>query len=147
MTSRSLHLGTIQAPKRLTFICKSGDSTLKTLPTFLTLSVLAFATFAQPDPVAAQPKGCPPGLAKKNPPCVPPGQAKKRGSQDEWLYDRSDHAVDRDNLIFLDDYWRYDLPRLPSNQRYAVLDNRIVVIDRESYQILQLIKVFTALTR
>lgn len=23
--------------------------------------------------------GCPPGLAKKNPPCVPPGQAKKLG--------------------------------------------------------------------
>ena len=120
---------------------------MKTLPTFLTLPVLAFAALAQPDPVVAQPKGCPPGLAKKNPPCVPPGQAKKRGSLDEWLYDRSGAAVDRDDLIFLDDYWRYDLPRLPSTQRYAVLDNRIVVIDRESYQILQLIKIFTALTR
>jgi len=120
---------------------------LKNLPTLLTLSVLAFVALAHPDPVVAQPKGCPPGLAKKNPPCVPPGQAKKRGSPDDWLYDRSGAVVDRDDLIFLDDYWRYDLPRLPSNQRYAVLDNRIVVIDRESYQILQLIKVFTALTR
>ena len=118
---------------------------MKNLPPFLTLSVLAFAAFAQPDMVVAQPNGCPPGLAKKNPPCVPPGQAKKGGSPNEWLYDRSG-TVNRDDLIFLDNYWRYDLPRLPSNQRYAVVDNRIVVIDRESYQILQLIKVFTALT-
>ena len=28
-------------------------------------------------PVQQQAAGCPPGLAKKNPPCIPPGQAKK----------------------------------------------------------------------
>ena len=28
--------------------------------------------------------GCPPGLAKKNPPCVPPGQARQRGDWDRY---------------------------------------------------------------
>lgn len=53
--------------------------------------------------------------------------------------------IDRGDLIFLDDYVRYDLPPLPYGQRYAVVADRIVVIDPESYQILQLIRAFTAL--
>lgn len=28
--------------------------------------------------------GCPPGLARKNPPCVPPGQARQRGDWDRY---------------------------------------------------------------
>jgi hypothetical protein len=72
---------------------------------------------------------CPPGLAKKDPPCVPPGQAR--------------HAA---NLVYLDDYARYSLPALPSYQRYAVVDDQIVVIDRDTYEVLQFIRAFAALT-
>ncbi len=79
---------------------------------------------------------CPPGLAKKDPPCIPPGQARKGARI---------HVAERDALYFLDDYPRYDLPGLPDGQRYAVVDDRIVVIDAESYEILQLIRVFRAL--
>ena len=33
--------------------------------------------YGESGPVGYGAGGCPPGLAKKNPPCVPPGQAKK----------------------------------------------------------------------
>ena len=46
--------------------------------------------------------GCPPGLAKKNPPCVPPGQAKQRG---DW--DRYDDRYSR----YRSDWWGYDYGR------------------------------------
>jgi len=48
-------------------------------------------------PVGYGAGGCPPGLAKKNPPCVPPGQAKKlygvgqrlpRGAYSPYAYSR-----------------------------------------------------------
>ena len=119
---------------------------MKILPSLLAVSLLAVASLAHPDAAFADSKGCPPGLAKKNPPCVPPGQANKGVTTEQWLNrDRIGDVVDRDDLIFLDDYLRYDLPPLPYGQRYAVIDDRIVVIDPESYQILQLIRVFTAL--
>jgi hypothetical protein len=94
----------------------------------------------------AKSKACPPGLAKKNPPCVPPGLARKTVTTDPWRdRHRIGEVVGRDDLAFLDDYQLYDLPRLPFGQRYAVVDGRIVVIDSDSYRILQLIRIFTAL--
>ena len=30
-------------------------------------------------------QNCPPGLAKKNPPCVPPGQARQGVTAEEWM--------------------------------------------------------------
>lgn len=45
-------------------------------------------------------QGCPPGLAKKNPPCVPPGQAKKIYRGDDGHHDTrhndDDHHHDAD---------------------------------------------------
>jgi hypothetical protein len=120
------------------------NTAMRILPNIVVLAILALGSLAEPSAAVAQPKGCPPGLAKKNPPCVPPGQAKKGVAPNQWL--NQDRRGDRGDLIFLDDYSHYNLPRLPYDQRYAVVDNRIVVIDRESYEILQLIRVFRALT-
>ena len=53
--------------------------------------------------------------------------------------------VQSSDLVYLDDVALYDLQELPYGQRYAVVDERIVVIDPESYRILQLIRIFTAL--
>lgn len=47
---------------------------------------------------------CPPGLAKKNPPCVPPGQAK----QDRQIRYREGDRI-RDGYVLLRDPYRYDL--------------------------------------
>lgn len=112
----------------------------------LAVAFLAVAGMADAPPLFADTRPCPPGLAKKNPPCVPPGQAKKRVTSDEWRdRDRVGQIIDRDDLIYLDDYRRYDLRRLPADQRYAIVDGRIVVIDRDSFRILQLIRLLTAL--
>jgi Ni/Co efflux regulator RcnB len=43
---------------------------------------------------------CPPGLAKKNPPCVPPGQARAQ-------YDVGDRITD--DWIVVRDPWRYGI--------------------------------------
>jgi hypothetical protein len=115
---------------------------MKPIVMLLTLGLMAALPILHPAAGAAF--ACPPGLAKKDPPCVPPGQARRAGGDDG--NGRHGHGLDRDNLYFLDDYPRYDLPALPYGQRYAVVDNQIVVIDAESYEVLQLIRLFTALT-
>ncbi|MFZ3583585.1 hypothetical protein ACOI1H_15640 [Loktanella sp. DJP18] len=165
---------------------------------------------------------CPPGLAKKDPPCVPPGLARQGVAFDEWAsydpealrgllderfvdipqtdapvpldltqdriedlfgldpapegyryaiidgrpvqlnaadYDRlltlnslatrptladgtaivPDEALTQDQLIA-----RYGLPALADGQNYAVLDNRIIALPDQSYDLLQLIRILGA---
>lgn len=119
---------------------------MKLAPSLLAIALMASLPVMTSSVVFADSKGCSPGLAKKNPPCVPPGQAKKGVTTDQWVNgDRTGDVIDRGDLIYLDDFVRYELPPLPDGQRYAVVDNRIVVIEAESYRILQLIRVFTAL--
>lgn len=119
---------------------------MKFAPSLLTVALMAFAPVITAGAVSADTKGCPPGLAKKNPPCVPPGQAKKGITTDQWLNrDRTGDVVQSSDLVYLDDFAIYDLPALPYGQRYAVVDDRIVVIDPQSYKILQLIRIFTVL--
>ena len=111
-------------------------------------AMAALAIAGLPTAAAANPHGCPPGLAKKNPPCVPPGQARKGSSNDDWDdEDHDGHYVDRNRIVYLDNYPLYHLPPLPRGSRYAVVNGNIVVIDEKSYRILQWIRVFTALTR
>ena len=75
-------------------------------------------------PAAAGPKGCPPGLAKKTPACVPPGQAKKGVTAEEWATrDRSD-----------DDDDRYDVGDRVDRDRYVILsEGDRVIFDGEEY--------------
>jgi hypothetical protein len=83
---------------------------------------------------------CPPGLAKKSPACVPPGQAKKyhRGPR---IGDRvSDYHY---HLIRYPD--RYDLPPLRRGERYYVIDGQILRVDQDTYKILDFIRATAAL--
>lgn len=115
-------------------------------PPIILAALTALALAAQPIATFANPQGCPPGLAKKNPPCVPPGQAKKGVmTQDRSGRDLVGSTLDRDGIVYLDEYQRYQLPPLPPGSRYAVVDGNIVVIDAESYRVLQWIRLFTAL--
>ncbi len=69
---------------------------------------------------------CPPGLAKKAVPCVPPGQAKHR------IGDRFDY----DDYRRIDDYDRFDLPPIGGNEGYY-RDGRIVYrVDRTTRRVL-----------
>lgn len=106
--------------------------------TAMTLAALMFAPGLSAD---AQPAGCSPGLAKKNPPCVPPGQAKKGVTTEQWLTRHQvGERVDPDNVDWIDEFARYDLPPLSDGRRYATIDGTLVVLDPESYEILQLIR-------
>lgn len=117
--------------------------------------VAATAAFAAVPAVAKQ--NCPPGLAKKAVPCVPPGQAKKGlryddsdryedhddDRADRILRDRlrvGDLYVDRDGRIRVRDYDRYRLPRLDENEAYY-RDGRIVYrVDEETRRVIELIR-------
>ena len=76
---------------------------------------------------------CPPGLAKKKPPCVPPGQVGKSYRIGERYAE--------------DGYWdddyrrRYDLPRLPRGESYYRIGDSFLRVDDETRLILELIEV------
>jgi Ni/Co efflux regulator RcnB len=63
--------------------------------------------------------GCPPGLAKKNPPCVPPGQAKK-AIVGQALPPGAVFVVPQPVLA--------TLPPPPPGYRYAVVNNQVVLV-------------------
>lgn len=67
---------------------------------------------------------CPPGLAKKNPPCVPPGQAKK--------YGRGDHL---DHYVYIQNPGRYGL----NNGHYVTAGNYVYRIDENTREVLNLV--------
>ncbi|MDA5093260.1 hypothetical protein O2N63_04090 [Aliiroseovarius sp. KMU-50] len=70
--------------------------------------------------------GCPPGLAKKTPSCVPPGLAKPKVG---------DRLGDYDYIVF-DDYDRYQLDRRHSYYRVGELIYRA---DPNTFQVLEVI--------
>lgn len=101
----------------------------------LTALLVAAATLSPSDAIAKNAGHCPPGLAKKNPPCVPPGQAKKGFS-----------VGDR----FPDGYYRirepskYRLPGLGPNESYYRVGDTFFRVNRETREILQLIEALGA---
>ncbi|MBS0565295.1 MAG: excinuclease ABC subunit A [Proteobacteria bacterium] len=78
---------------------------------------------------------CPPGLAKKAVPCVPPGQAKKYYR----TWERGDYLDDGDYRPLLYPR-RYGLPPLPAGQRYVIVGNRIMVVSDDNYRILSILQ-------
>ncbi|MDX5383896.1 MAG: excinuclease ABC subunit A [Rhodobacterales bacterium] len=90
--------------------------------------VTGFAPAAQGiGPIHVAAGGCPPGLAKKNPACVPPGQAKQ-------AYRIGDPLPD--GFILIRTPSRYGLdPR----RTYYERNGYVIQIDRETGKILNLI--------
>ena len=75
-------------------------------------------------------RGCPPGLAKKNNGCLPPGQAKK--------YGRGDIIPDDVVLYPVDDELRVRLPRLPSGYIYRRVDGEVLVIAEAARKVIDI---------
>ncbi len=97
-------------------------------------------------------RNCPPGLAKKDPPCVPPGLAKQGVTYDEWVaYDADrlddiyleqrgeylDPYVDLDdnNLLLSSDQIAslYGLRPASLGNRYALIDGQPVLLTNKDY--------------
>lgn len=109
----------------------------------LTLAALSAAALAAPMAASAAPKGCPPGLAKQNAACMPPGQYKKigkhHGDRDHdaiqiHRYDRGERI--RDNYIVIRDPGRYQLdPR----RTYYNVDDYVYRVDPDTGAVLDII--------
>lgn len=74
---------------------------------------------------AAKAYDCPPGLAKKDPPCIPPGQVKKG--------DRIDDRFER-----LEDLW---LDRLGRDGNFYRLGDRVFDVDPDTQEIIEVLGV------
>ena len=121
----------------------------------LILLLTTMMAFSTAEPVLAGPKGCPPGLAKKSPACVPPGHAKKgKGDwDDDW---NDDHVVRREvvreryyindyDYVLLRDPGRYTLPPLRPGEAYYVANNQVYRVDNGTKQILDVLGVVSGL--
>lgn len=84
---------------------------------------------------------CPPGLAKKDPACVPPGQAKKRGGDGFVVGD----ILDLGTIHIINQPGLYGLGEPPLGNRYAVVDGRLVRIDSETGRLLSIIRLVDAI--
>ncbi|MDD9727437.1 hypothetical protein PVV74_18415 [Roseovarius sp. SK2] len=110
---------------------------------------------------------CPPGLAKKNPPCVPPGLARDGIGYDEWVsYDRDRYDriwIDRRDdwlgrgydvepdpgylLLRSDEIARlYGLDPAPRGQRYALIDGMPVLLGDDDYRSFMLVNQLAQVT-
>ncbi|WP_413855021.1 excinuclease ABC subunit A [Albidovulum sp.] len=88
---------------------------------------------------------CPPGLAKKSPACVPPGQAQKHRHETHERLRRGDSLHDHDHYHLIRHPDRYGLDPLRPGERYYVVDGRILRVDRETYEVLDVIRAVSAL--
>ena len=74
------------------------------------------------------PHGCPPGLANRNPPCVPPGQARRMFREGQALPASYRDFIGYQDLIGrLPADWRDDIPT--GDYRYVYRDNVVYVVD------------------
>ncbi|MBQ2263637.1 MAG: excinuclease ABC subunit A [Loktanella sp.] len=104
---------------------------------FLTAALIALSPLGQ-STAFAQPavSHCPPGLAKKNPPCVPPGQARTNyGIGDMYTGDR---------YLRGDEQILYGLPRLSPGESYYRIGDRFLRVDDDTRLILEFIDVLAA---
>ncbi|MEK6215725.1 MAG: hypothetical protein N2B03_00760 [Boseongicola sp.] len=92
-------------------------------------------------------KGCPPGLAKKNTPCVPPGLAKKGVTAGDWQAKRDRDDDDDDYYGIGDRLDRDDYLILQEGDRVEVDGTEYVVIDTDNGVILRRGKDFYRLPR
>ena len=71
----------------------------------------------------AHPHGCPPGLADRNPPCVPPGQAQRLFREGQRIPAGYRYFVDYD---VIPEAFR---AQVPEGYRYIYRDNTVYVVD------------------
>lgn len=92
-------------------------------------------------------QGCPPGLAKKSPACIPPGQAKKiyRGDRDGDIVIHVGDIFDWDRGHRVRYPGRYGLDPAPYGSRYAIIDGRLVRVDDSTNKVLNIIRLVDAI--
>nr|WP_318272580.1 hypothetical protein [Paracoccus saliphilus] len=116
--------------------------TLALLATSLSTAALAEPRHARHDNQPRAAAGhCPPGLAKKSPPCVPPGQARKQRQETLQRGDRFEPG----RYSIIDDPRRYGLDGR-SGWDYYRDGERAYRVDRETRRVLAVINLIDAFT-
>ncbi|MBN8633154.1 MAG: hypothetical protein J0L76_20150 [Rhodobacterales bacterium] len=101
-------------------------------------------------PAEAKDKSCPPGLAKKAVPCVPPGQAKKwhdddRGHDEDRDHDHDWHHGDRvrgDYVLIPRAEWeRLRLRDYRDGSTYLEKDNQILRVMRDTLVVIEAVRI------
>jgi len=90
-------------------------------------------------PALADPQHCPPGHEKKG--------WCEFGERSDLDWDRDNHDRANADYVFLQDPGDYRLPPLPEGQRYAVVDNRVVVVSSDTYATIAVIGALSDLLR
>ena len=85
-------------------------------------------------------KACPPGLAKKDPACVPPGQVDKSWTP-ERIYVEGDR-IRGDYVIIAEDDWdNLSLTPIDDDTLYVVIDNQIVRVRESNLIVIEPIRI------
>jgi hypothetical protein len=78
--------------------------------------------------------GCPPGLAKKDPACIPPGQARKALQQGDF--------VEGYFIRLPREKWEaLDLPDPGDDSIYLQVDNQVLRVARDTYIVLEAVRI------
>ncbi len=88
---------------------------------------------------------CPPGLAWREPACVPPGLARQGVDTEDWIGPMTTNYLvgdylDPEDFVVITDLDKLGLPQLLQGEEYVVIDGTLVRLDSETYEILQLIR-------
>ena len=109
------------------------------IKTILAATVAALTLTGAPV-LADSVKGCPPGLAKKDPACVPPGQVGK-----SWTPDRVYVEGDRirgDYVIVPEAEWEeLSLTPIEDDTVYVVIDNQIVRVKQSNLVVIEPVRI------
>lgn len=100
----------------------------------LTLVLVVLTGLPAPQAALAGPKGCPPGLAKKAVPCVPPGNAKRWQIGERLGADVAWYEVT--------DWDRYGLSEPRDGNRYIRIDDEILLVAIATGLVLDYLGVF-----
>jgi hypothetical protein len=111
---------------------------MKVLLSTLTLS--AVVLFAGSASLVAGPPHCPPGLAKKAVPCVPPGLVGKSVRVGHPLPDGIRYVVLRES-----DWRRYGLDRPRRGSSYVLVDSEILRVADATLKVIEAVRAVQAL--
>lgn len=109
------------------------------IQTILAAGLAAF-TLAGAPVLADSVKACPPGLAKKDPACVPPGQVGKSWSPDH-VYVVGDQIRGDYVVIPTADWEDLALAPLSDGSVYVVIDNQIVRVRQSNLVVIEPIRI------
>lgn len=108
--------------------------------TILAATVAAFTLTGAPVLADTVVKACPPGLAKKDPACVPPGQVGKSWTPD-YVYVEGDRLRGDYVLIPEAEWEELSLVPIEDDSVYVVIDNQIVRVKESNLVVIEPIRI------